>query len=412
MKARLFAVVMGALLMGALLALPSASAFVVEGPDRRPWPAEEDVMRAARWDAGESSLVGSNVRGLGGGLEYAVDDSVCTALRFVDRPSCDAIKAAIAEAGRRWSDGNPHIRFTDVTGLAPPVRQGQTPGYIGVGAEVDFFADGPQTFLPFLDNAIAAMTTYYYDRETLPRMTTGATAEAGLGQLVGADIRLNDARCYYLDPAAAAPGCAHFSSVVLHELGHVIGVDHPDEAPERNLALTRGPDPCVTQAVATAPLPDRAVLWMQVVGARGWVEGLSADDLAGRDALYPPCAVTPPMQPTLAAAAMPSEPASSSEPWAAFARIDGGATLSISGAASQGEAQQRLESACAMLGRQCEPVASFVSCFAYAEDGRGAWAAATARVLEDAAAEAVQGCAARGVSCNVREAFCAKPGKG
>ena len=57
--------------------------FVVEGPRGGGRDALDHLERAPRWALSTGILVDTQARGLGGGLEYSIDDSLC-GLRFID----------------------------------------------------------------------------------------------------------------------------------------------------------------------------------------------------------------------------------------------------------------------------------------------------------------------------------------
>jgi hypothetical protein len=390
---------------------PMAQAFVLEGPQHRPWAAIEDLSRAARWDAGEHSLKHHGVRGLGGGLEYAVDDSLCTRLRFLDAPDCDSIKQAVHQAAARWSEGHPDLALTDVSAIIPVASQGQVPPSQGQGAEVDFFAADAIEFAPFQVRRTAAVTVYYFDPQRRPRLTNGLTAELSNGTLTAADIRFSTDACYFMDAGKGRIGCAHFPSLVMHELAHVYGIDHPDQMVERNLDSDNDPstpvvfdclDPASSLRVSES-VEVRSVALANLWGANVWRHSLRLDDIAAREALYPRC----PVEGRMVTASLPAP--SISAAWGAFARGLDGALISISGALTQADALRRVSETCSALGHDCETVASFTDCFAYAEDtsGGGVWAASTDRGVSAARTGALSACAARGGECAVRESFCA-----
>lgn len=274
-----------------------ALAFVLEGPSHRPWHPLEDIDRAARWDANQGSLVETGERGLGGGIEYSIDESLCTRLTFLDAPapSCDQIKAALQEALDRWTVGSPTVRFTDVSTAIPVAMQGRSPSAVGKGAELDFIAVDGEQFPSFLNPRIAAMAIYYYDEDKRPILTTGQIAPLSLGTLTAADVRLSTRTCYFLDPAFEQVGCAHFGSLIKHEVGHVLGVEHPDQFPDRNLApeSAAAATGCALTPIAYTPnaaVDPHAAAQSVLYGAAIWRHGLTQDDFAARDALYPTCA--------------------------------------------------------------------------------------------------------------------------
>jgi hypothetical protein len=299
-----------------LFVCDTAFAFVVQGPRRPTGNPLEDLAQAPRWDAAGGSLVETGARGLGGGLEYAIDESVCQ-LRFVDGSTCADAQDMIAEAARRWEAGHTNLRFADVTGLFTP-----TPPKVSrdstrqEGAEIDIMAAGSASFGVFQNGAITAYTILYSEPERALTRTDGSLARLVDGRASSADLWINSDRCYYLKPEAQTivpPQCVHFGTMILHELGHTIGLDHPDGAPGMNIQalLRRGfaartasaPDThpslsppsmgCSVTAADLLPHPQidgqAVMIGSDVWKPRQWLSGLTADDLAGRDALYPNC---------------------------------------------------------------------------------------------------------------------------
>ena len=108
---------LASLVAAVLLTGSPAKAFVINTNASPETDALEAAKTAAVWSANMRSLLESGERGLGGGLEYSVDPSVCTELNFVDDSSCEDIRALIAAAGAMWSLGNPNISFVDVTDI-------------------------------------------------------------------------------------------------------------------------------------------------------------------------------------------------------------------------------------------------------------------------------------------------------
>jgi hypothetical protein len=381
----------------------TAGAFVLEGPMDRPWPAVEDVDRAARWDYNADPRAEGGAPGLGGGIEVSLDDSLCTELNFLDNPPCAAIKAAVMAAANRWGEGHPILRFVDVSDRIAVAPQGSFAASDGQGAEVDVFAASPAQFGPFRARGVAAMTVYYFDTERRPRLTNTFMADRSLGTLTAADVRLSTSACYYIDEADRRFGCAHFPSLMMHEFAHVIGVDHPDETPDRNLDTDDNPAnamPVNCEAPrqglqVSLRFEPAATSVGQLWGANAWRRGLTFDDVAARDALYPHCGISLVERGT-------------GERWGAFARSDDGATLSVIGAASESDARARINAACARRGEPCATLAAFTACFAYAEGASGAGAGATGPAIPQAQARALAMCGQEGdQACRVREAFCA-----
>jgi hypothetical protein len=298
--ARLLAIALGACALPLVLAPSAASAFVVDFPGARPTDPRDDVRMAPRWDSNALDFKFSGERGWGGGLEYAVDPSVCVRLRFVDAPDCAEIQAEIARAAARWTAGREEMQFTDVTGLIQPSLPRTTQPWLGDGAELDIFAVAEEEYRPF---AIAgpgtlAFTSWYFTGDKTPRRLDGAVLTDALGTITAADMRLNANACYYLNILNATPDCRHFGSLILHEFGHVLGIGHADEFADRNLDSNADPYDAVpidclqpTMFLTRASdLDTGAVSISRWLTHENWLRGPSFDDLAARDALYPRCA--------------------------------------------------------------------------------------------------------------------------
>jgi hypothetical protein len=229
-----------------------------------------------------------------------------------------------------------------------------------------------------------------------------------VGAITAVDVRFNAGQCFYMDAANARAGCMHFPSVVLHEFAHVIGLDHPDEHPERNLDLDADPGNRL-EVGCGAPLAElrasRRTERFAVANARWsgddpWRRGLTYDDFAGRDALYPDCGIA-------AAPAVAGGP----RLWGAFARGEGSAYGWARGYDDAGDARRRAVAECGRHGRGCRVVTEFDACFAYARSSEvGAWGWAARSDPDSAAAASVAHCRAYGPGCEAALAVCAVDG--
>lgn len=127
-----------------------------------------DLHDAVRWSNVPGSLVEDSVRGLGGGIEYAVADDFCDQIipLIVDdpKPSCKWIKETIKRAFDKWSAGHPILKFTDVTGKIKAERPpaDRDPTGKGFGAEIDFFVQN------MADGGFIAAITRTYLRPSPP----------------------------------------------------------------------------------------------------------------------------------------------------------------------------------------------------------------------------------------------------
>lgn len=380
------------------VALLALCGFSVEGPRGGAPTAILNLLEAPRWADGSASLIASGERGLGGGIEYAVDDSICR-LDFIDGADCAAVHGAIADSAAHWASGHPAIGFVDVTGrIEPAFPLAAFPGQ-GQGAEIDFFAATAREFPPFLASQITGYTIFYERPGTPYRLTNGQVAR-GQSPIESADIRLNAERCYYLDPAFARPDCLHFHSVIMHEIGHALGIAHPEERLEANLDSDDDP---TNEIVINCEAPDEGLLasgaidgasvalGRDVQGPGRWQRGLTWDDVAARDALYPHCGIT--------------RLERFSGAWGAFAVSETGLSGRAHGRASEASARNEAAAACRPEG--CEVVASFQGCFAFAE-GEGGRGHAMDMRSDIARIHAVLACnEAGGRDCRIRESFCA-----
>ena len=110
----------------------------------------DDLLDAARWSNLQGSLVTHGVRGLGGGLEYAIASDCCTTLilQIVDSPSCNKLKGVIQEKLDGWSEGHLVLHFVNETNAVgaelPP--EGSAEPWRGYGAEIDIFAKDPKEY--------------------------------------------------------------------------------------------------------------------------------------------------------------------------------------------------------------------------------------------------------------------------
>lgn len=384
----------------ALLLVPAA-AFVVEGPKEQAASAEAHLASAARWGVTSGAMITTGERGLGGGLEYAIHPSLCQ-MSFIDGANCEVRKAALRAALAEWASGHPAIGFVDVTDRVRPAYPRRSSDDRFAGAEIDFFATNRRQFRAFNDRAVNGYTVFYDTPVSTLALTNGTYARAPISQIEGADVHFNREACYYIDITQRRDACVHFPSLVLHEISHTLGIGHPEDRVHLNLDNDMVPGneiPIDCRAPANGlrvnPNYDGASLahGRDVQGPGRWRRGLTWDDVAARDALYPHCGIR------RIERAAPN--------WGAFALGEDGSfgTARFSDTAARAEIEAL--SACQQGGVTCRLVSSFQGCFAFAMNTEGAFGHAQASRSDHARVDAVLSCTEAGAGCKVTTDFCA-----
>lgn len=379
-----------------------AMAFVVEGPRRPALSAYQHLATAPRWGQSEGALLETGQRGLGGGLEYVIDDSICR-MSFIDDAPCEDRHTAVRDALEQWASGHPAIWFVDVTGQIAPAFPLAATGQSEQGAEIDFFGSTAQDFPIFQNRQTTGYTLFYERPQAAMQLTNGKTLDGPIGVIESADVRLNADLCYYLRAEQAAPSCVHFPSLLLHEISHALGIGHPEEKVNLNLDTDFVPGneiainceaPSEGLVVNTDYDGSAVAHGRDVQGPGRWRRGLSWDDVAARDALYPHCGI---------------ERIERAAPrWGAFAlAADGGTGISRL-ALSQARAREEALAKCTALeGTVCRIVSSFNGCFAFATNAEGVFGHAQSSRSDHARVDAVLACSEAGKDCRVAVDFCA-----
>lgn len=278
----------------------SVMAFTIDEnlTNQTPIDYSDDLNDAARWSNVPGSFVAQGVRGLGEGLEFTVASDFCTRLipLFIDDPTCPQLRQSIQQGFDLWAEGHPNLEFVDVSErvrpkLPPP---GASDPWRGYGSEIDIFALSSEEY-PRL-GTLSASTQFWY----LFADPIGTNGEVQSGNtLTSVDMVFNSASCYHFDPALTGRGCNHFGSLLLHEIGHALSLDHPNDYRGRNFDSDRDPTNPMpidcespTKGLKLSPSIDTQSVMTSFPGKPRPVQTeLSADDLGGRNFLYPICSI-------------------------------------------------------------------------------------------------------------------------
>ncbi len=286
------------LVVGSVLAAYAGFGLTIdEGlTNNTPSDPTDDLLDAARWTNLPDSFAEQGVRGLGGGLEYSISSEFCARMipRFIDNPTCEQLRQSVQQSFDLWAEGHPVLRFVDISDRVQPELPplGVSDPWRGFGAEIDLFALNPEEYL-HLSN-FGAWTQFWYLFND-PIGTRGQVLPGNT--LTSVDLVFNSKACFHDDPNQAGKGCNHFGSLLLTEIGHALGLDHPDEISGRNFDSDGDPANSIpidcqspTQGLIISTIVDPQSVMSSGSGKPQHVQmQLTQDDLGGRNFLYPIC---------------------------------------------------------------------------------------------------------------------------
>ena len=259
---------------------------------------QNDILR---WTQNSQSYLESGERGLGGGIEYSISLDFCESIKSSfwisnPNPTCEEIESAIHKAFDAWEVGHPSLRFIDISDHVEVERSPipkQT--YISepLGAEIDIipFLPGELGFPAEVDHPTAFANPTRSMRAPLMQDSSYVRGMT----ITSVDILINTSTCFHLYENYRSNGCAHLQSTIMHEIGHAIGLHHPDQFASLNWAFHK---PEVIQITRRCSSQNDLFLSNEidedsVMNAYSNIilekAELSYDDLNGRNFLYPIC---------------------------------------------------------------------------------------------------------------------------
>ncbi len=237
---------------------------------------ERTLAGAPRWDANP------NAQGLSGGVSVSVSPGFAAAF---GRSAADT---------QLLDDG----LFDSFSALELAVPEFDFDIRLGGGAaEIEFFAVRG-TDSVFQNNGFTGFATFHTDFRANRGLTDGTTLAGNA--ITHGTIHINIDQFNVIADSLLVAGILlaedmglHLQQLVMHELGHLVGLEHPNEFPEANLDNDGDPT-TVIPANLGPPWPGMAV--STPVGTAIMNSGLilrtnrafwTADDLSGLNVLYP-----------------------------------------------------------------------------------------------------------------------------
>lgn len=264
-------------------------------------PIYLDPVASARWDAAPHAPTGG--AGLHDGIQVAIEPGlaetlIAASLGSVGPGDVADLERTIRAAFAAWE--SPVLAFA--IAFDGPVDRGTA-----VGQEVDVFVV-PGTDPAFTSTGAIAGVTFFSPEDVPDRLLTNGATLAGLAY-DRTDIFLNSTNIALFAGIfpTRAEKLAALQRLLMHEIGHAIGLGHPNEFPGANYDTDGDPsnplvidpvDPLAGLILSPAVDPDAVMsnLPATIPGALV-LTALRNDELGGRDALYPALAdaICPPV---------------------------------------------------------------------------------------------------------------------